>query len=139
MPYPRVCEGCGNEFVPDYKDHTYCSSECAKGEPNMNTAKHTPGPWTVEETRDGMTIRDNRRRLEIVHNYPNGEGQQVIVGKHTGLDCLTEANAALIAAAPAMYAIIKDMREAFYVKCTRKALLEVMERSKNVLAQAEGR
>ena len=42
MPYPRVCEECGNEFVPDYKDHTYCSSECAKGEPNMNTAKHTP-------------------------------------------------------------------------------------------------
>ena len=42
-------------------------------------------------------------------------------------------------AAPAMYAIIKDMREAFYVKGTRKALLEVMERSKDVIAQAEGR
>lgn len=50
-----------------------------------------------------------------------------------------EADARLFAAAPAMYAIIKDMREAFYVKGTRKALLEVMERSKNVLAQAEGR
>lgn len=49
MPYPRVCEECGNEFVPDYKDHTYCSSECAKGEPNMNTSKHTPGPWVVDE------------------------------------------------------------------------------------------
>jgi len=50
-----------------------------------------------------------------------------------------EGQANLFAAAPAMYAIIKDMREAFYVKGTRKALLEVMERSKNVLAQAEGR
>ena len=141
MPYPRVCEGCGNEFVPDYKDHTYCSSECAKGEPNMNTSKHTPGPWTVEETRDGMTIRDNRRRLEIVHNYPNGEGQQVIVGKHTGLDCLTEANAALIAAAPAMYEALQgalknidrlnDKRSAYraqWIKAVQVAL-----------AQAEGR
>ena len=77
----------------------------------MNTSKHTPGPWTVEETRDGMTIRDNRRRLEIVHNYPNGEGQQVIVGKHTGLDCLTEANAALIAAAPAIYEALQEAQE----------------------------
>ena len=50
-----------------------------------------------------------------------------------------EADARLFAAAPAMYAIIKDMREAFYVKGTRKALLEVMERSKDVLAQAEER
>ena len=74
-------------------------------------SKHTPGPWTVEETRDGMTIRDNRRRLEIVHNYPNGEGQQVIVGKHTGLDCLTDANATLIAAAPAIYEALQEAQE----------------------------
>jgi hypothetical protein len=53
-------------------------------------------------------------------------------------DTEAEQGATLIAAAPAMYAIIKDMREAFYVKGTRRALLEVMERSKDVLAQAEG-
>ena len=141
MPYPRVCEGCGNEFVPDYKDHTYCSSECAKGEPNMNTSKHTPGPWTVEETRDGMTIRDNRRRLEIVHNYPNGEGQQVIVGKHTGLDCLTDANATLIAAAPAMYEALSELVKYLREEVADEALdtWTPVFKAAIALAQAEGK
>ena len=50
-----------------------------------------------------------------------------------------EANARLIAAAPELLQLVKDMREAFYVKGTRKALLAVMERSKSVMEKAEGR
>lgn len=103
--------------------------------------KHTPGPWTVEETRDGMTIRDNRRRLEIVHNYPNGEGQQVIVGKHTGLDCLTDANATLITAAPDMLEALKALVEKLkrklpalqYHSCKRE-----FEQALGAIAKAEG-
>ena len=38
-----------------------------------------------------------------------------------------------------MFDVSEDIREAFYVKGTRTALLEVMERSKDVIAQAEGR
>ena len=111
-------------------------------------SKHTPGPWTVEETRDGMTIRDNRRRLEIVHNYPNGEGQQVIVGKHTGLDCLTDANAALIAAAPAMYLELQNIVEGLTDEITRiiegnkpdTARLDYLaNKAGQAVAQAEGR
>ena len=49
------------------------------------------------------------------------------------------ANARLIAAAPELLQLVKDMREAFYVKGTRKALLAVMERSKSVMEKAEGR
>ena len=83
------------------------------------TAQFTPGPWVVN------TFVDNgQRKLEVLDA--------------TGANACVQANANLIAAAPAMYAIIKDMREAFYVKGTRKALLAVMERSRDVIAQAEG-
>ena len=80
-------------------------------------AQFTPGPWVMRpdstiESKDGVTV------ASFIDN---------------------KADMPLITAAPAMYAIIKDMREAFYVKGTRKALLAVMERSKDVLAQAEGR
>ena len=83
------------------------------------TAQFTPGPWVVN-----TFIVNGQYKLEVLDA--------------TGANACVQANATLIAAAPAMYAIIKDMREAFYVKGTRKALLEVMERSKDVLAQAEG-
>ena len=84
------------------------------------TAQFTPGPWVVN-----TFLVNGQHKLEVLDA--------------TGANACVQANATLIAAAPAMYAIIKDMREAFYVKGTRKALLEVMERSKDVLAQAEGR
>ena len=89
----------------------------------IKTAQFTPGPYELRGSRlltdsNGVVLADN-----IGANWPG----------------TIEGQANLFAAAPAMYAIIKDMREAFYVKGTRKALLEVMERSKDVLSQAEGR
>ena len=104
-----------------------------------HTTKHTPGPWIIDnEVSEDIA---GQPTLGIYADGPEEYGY--VCGIHCGPDAdITEqdyVNATLIAAAPAMYAIIKDMREAFYVKGTRKALLEVMERSKNVLAQAEGR
>ena len=89
-------------------------------------AQFTPGPWHLEHDVDGIP-------LTII-----GSDGSAIGTVETWNDC-TEGNRLVLTAAPAMYAIIKDMREAFYVKGTRKALLEVMERSKDVIAQAEGR
>lgn len=68
----------------------------------MRKETHTPGPWVMQERKDGMGSLPNRNSIEIVHNYAGGEGQQVIVGKHTGIDCLSKTNAQLIAAAPDM-------------------------------------
>ena len=96
-----------------------------------HTTKHTPGPLKAVQI--------------IIENSPcTWAVQRKSIREQWGKPSVAtyidnEADARLFAAAPAMYAIIKDMREAFYVKGTRKALLEVMERSKNVLAQAEGR
>ena len=96
------------------------------------TAQFTPGPWVAE--------RDTARNA-YAWKVTGAKGVVEDIARLALVDSVSqiEANATLIAAAPAMYAIIKDMREAFYVKGTRKALLAVMERSRDVIAQAEGR
>lgn len=96
------------------------------------TAQFTPGPWKA--------VPDKSRNMYTWY-VEGAKGVVPTIARLSLIDACEEieSNARLIAAAPAMYAIIKDMREAFYAKGTRKALLEVMERSKNVLAQAEGR
>lgn len=96
------------------------------------TAQFTPGPWKA--------VPDKSRNMYTWY-VEGAKGVVPTIARLSLIDACEEieSNAHLIAAAPAMYAVIKDMREAFYVKGTRKALLEVMERSKNVLAQAEGR
>lgn len=97
-----------------------------------NTAKHTPGPLhNVTGHRPGPWIRQ----------VLNDESEAYIHDKHCNAIArvYSLSDAALIAAAPAMYALIKDMRQAFYVDGKRKALLAVMERSHDVVAQAEGR
>ena len=95
------------------------------------SAQFTPGPWSL----CNWMVGNNTPTGEVTICGP--EGDEHICTMDGNED--NQANGNLIAAAPAMYAIIKDMREAFYVKGTRKALLEVMERSKDVIAQAEGR
>ena len=93
-------------------------------------SRHTPGPWHIinEKTIVGA---DSPRQgyvadVNLHRSSDNGEPDGF-------------ANAALIAAAPELLAIIKDMRQAFYVEGTRKALLQVMERSKDIIAKSEGR
>jgi hypothetical protein len=102
---------------------------------------HTKGPWEVRETRDGMTVRKSRKRLEIVYKCQGG-GEQVIVGKHTGLDCLTGDNARLIAAAPELLAACKAIsRYAAQGKTLdTKAFADLIVHDvRNAIAKAEGR
>ena len=100
-----------------------------------NAPKHTPGPWrTIESTNKTM-------RTVVGPDFP-GQGYIADVNlcrANDAQDVDGEANARLIAAAPELLQLVKDMREAFYVKGTRKALLAVMERSKSVMEKAEGR
>ncbi len=96
----------------------------------MNTAKHTPGPWVVSA---GRVITTSSGQFYLT--YGKDKHGNPLFKDFVELD----NNTHLIAAAPAMYTLIKDMREAFYVNGTRKALLAVMERSHEIMAQAEGR
>ena len=97
--------------------------------------KHTPRPWrTIESTNTTV-------RTVVGPDFP-GQGYIADVNlcrTSDAQDVDGEANARLIAAAPELLQLVKDMREAFYVKGTRKALLAVMERSKSVMEKAEGR
>ena len=97
--------------------------------------KHTPSPWrTIESANKTM-------RTVVGPDFP-GQGYIADVNlcrTSDAQDVDGEANARLIAAAPELLQLVKDMREAFYVKGTRKALLAVMERSKSVMEKAEGR
>jgi len=70
------------------------------------TVSHTPGPWEIQIRKYGLGCLPGGGVLEIVHNYPDGGGQQIIVGKHTGIDCLNPANARLIASAPALLEVL---------------------------------
>ena len=97
-----------------------------------HTAKHTPGPWTARKAPE---------RNAYAWDVEGAQGTVSTIARMALVDRVSEVegNAHLIAAAPAMYALIKDMRQAFYVDGKRKALLAVMERSHDVVAQAEGR
>lgn len=78
----------------------------------MKEQKHTPGPWeaTPDWTHDRMEIRDkDGRRIAIcMMDYPLG------VATH-------DANARLIAAAPAMYELLSDIMDELR-KATRDAI-----------------
>jgi hypothetical protein len=104
----------------------------------MNTAKHTPGPWYPHYAKADHCLSSS------VWGQEPGNQVAVIGGK--SLQTMN-ANAALIAAAPAMYeALVETMRvlrslrdnkEEWYTLVTPE-LLTAWDKNKAALAQAEG-
>ena len=92
-------------------------------------SKHTPGPPLLNKRRP---YEDSKPQ-----GYTESDRDYIENNKELCLWFLD--NYHLSAAAPELLQLVKDMREAFYVKGTRKALLAVMERSKSVMEKAEGR
>ncbi len=92
----------------------------------MNTPKHTPGPWIVE---DYFVFASNTLRIADCdcdeQDMPESE---------------IEANTRLIAAAPAMYEALQIMVRAANVdEIDPLVMFASIERAKGALAQAEGR
>jgi hypothetical protein len=89
--------------------------------------QHTPEPWLIvqpqndENTSDYIEIHDPFGRTATIYG-DDGEAQ---------------ANARLITAAPNMLILLKELNYAFYVKGTRKALLEVMAKTRPLIAKIE--
>ena len=109
----------------------------------MITPKHTPGPWAVEPRQ-----WDHGASLAIV--APNNgyivavvpfdadiqtvdEPDMTTVKRHPD----DEPNAALIAAAPAMYAALKDALACVEQTLSRKEINERRDKINAALAQAE--
>ena len=98
----------------------------------MNTSKHTPGPWHLSEcatqtTRAGIVSVDGLHITDV-----NGYGMT---------DSQNQANATLLAAAPAMYEALKAALDYYRGVFTGNTVTDEMMSSKleQALAQAEGK
>ena len=101
----------------------------------MNTSKHTPGPWKCV---DPHVIR-GPKNVVVAKTLDSKEGYEI-----------KQANAHLIAAAPAMYLELKeglvlleashhDMVDMYGVDSLQaKTVWERIESTRNALAQAKG-
>lgn len=94
---------------------------------NNKTAGHTPGPWQITKE----TIVGEFCTYTKIRDKDNG----VIATLHIN----EEANAALIAAAPELLAMLKAANAAFFGAGTRLELLKALKDSKALIAKAEGR
>ena len=97
----------------------------------MNTqSKHTPGPWEVVGSRI-CTVANDIERITLAKTEPGGA---------FAMSEQQEANAHLIAAAPAMYEALQIMVRAANVdEIDPLVMFASIERAKGALAQAEGR
>jgi len=97
----------------------------------MNNTTHTPGPWYPHYAKADHCLSSS------VWGKEPGNQVAVIGGK--SLETMN-ANAALIAAAPAMYEALQIMVRAANVdEIDPLVMFASIERAKDALAQAEGR
>lgn len=105
------------------------------------TSKHTPGPWTFELDRDvdqgHFDIRDSEgNRVAEVRNdfcdYYNA------VAYWLSDDCPMEANAALIAEAPAMLEALRGMVCHLGPRVGSKFQREALNKAKAILSRIGG-
>ena len=96
--------------------------------------KHTPGPWeySCEPYNFGDSKPTENYRFKIY--TPN---KSIAILPHPVSD-EQEANTRLIASAPEMYALLAEINAAFYGAGTKKALMEVMAKTKPLLRKARG-
>ena len=97
----------------------------------MSAAKHTPGPWIVDDE-----VSEDNAGQPTLGIYADGpEAYGYVCGIHCGPDAeLTQqdyANAHLIAAAPAMYAWIAKV-------CKDGLSFEDIKEGRALLSQTEG-
>ena len=102
----------------------------------MNNAKHTPGPW--------VAALGERLNTDVYHI--DKQGNRVFVAEFA-----TQTDAVLSAAAPAMYAELVNglglLEASYHDMCDKygndslqaQTVWEQVERTRNVIAQAEGR
>lgn len=104
------------------------------------SAKHTPGPWTQGTSKIGLTCV----WLDGMTEQRDGKG---LGPENTWIDCNTEANASLIAAAPDLLEALKACRlELFHCNqqlsgegyTTGKTVSDALEQARTAIAKAIG-
>jgi protein-arginine kinase activator protein McsA len=94
------------------------------------TQKYTPGPWQYNDAG-------------LIYGQINGEQNEALfvcnVCNKPGSDKYSKqekANARLIATAPELLALLQELNAAFYVNGTRKALMQVIAKTKPLIRRA---
>ena len=98
----------------------------------------TPGPWRYQRAPKQQHAID--RKWEVVAPTQGG-GETVIVGEHTGIDCLKERDARLIAAAPELLEALERLHIATSLILQSKPVRdmdEALSEAVNVIAKARG-
>ena len=94
-----------------------------------HTMKHTPGPWEVVGSRI-CTVANDKERRTLAKTEPGGA---------FAMSEQQEANATLLAAAPAMYEALQIMVRAANVdEIDPLVMFASIERAKDALAQEDG-
>ena len=112
--------------------------ECGRLQPTTQLAKHTPGPWQVNDS----TENDDDTTLTIF--APADEVEIATMSAYeNGCECFSEIreNAHLIAAAPAMYRELETVRE-YLLELYDQGNSEAGQYAASIdttLSQAEGR
>ena len=111
------------------------------------TTKHTPGPWVVRNMSDAMAEKFTVERLSDngLRSVICRINDMEVCPEHGGTG--SDANAALIAAAPAMYREIMDLLDTirhmqhYYngPRLSQHDLQDIISKGVGILAQAEGK
>jgi len=106
----------------------------------VSESKHTPGPWKWNIQDKSSWPEDHSSRIEnlegkIVLNAENDAGLEVVIG-------VSQADAALIAAAPLMYEALKSWADlfkknkpAFFLLTRLEGADEVIEETARILGE----
>jgi len=99
----------------------------------MGNVKHTPGPW--------VALYDERRgNYQISSEAKDGMGHWIANTKCESVPAHHEANAHLIAAAPDLYAALKECEVTLRVMGhDSEPLARMAEAARAALSQADGR
>lgn len=95
----------------------------------MNTSKHTPGPWTKGTSNEGKECVWLNGLTEPFY----GMGPD-----HTWIDCGTEANANLVAAAPDLLAVLQELQESASYWSEYDVPLGIVDRINSAITKAKG-
>lgn len=96
----------------------------------MSAATHTPGPWNVGTSDQG-------REVVFLNGLTERHGS--LGPSQNWIDCNTEGNARLVAAAPELLQVLKELEESAGYWSEYDVPLGIVDRIRAAIAKAEGR
>lgn len=134
------CQACGKpcdgktefEHFKGFLNDPTAPSNRPDAAPLAGHPKKWVETWRIQIRVDGLGSLPDRNSLEIVYDCA-GDGQVVVVGQHTGIDCLNLTNANLIVEAVNSHATL--LRERDQLAAIARGVLTALEYPRGSEAQ----